>query len=583
MQVMPIGQRRHVFGLFATLERSLSILDLSAIFQTYQQLLEPFTKTVLGLLGNDVFPVEFQLVQYLLAPNEVLRLTGDAANSFLDAPFIAWPIYTLLQAWYFLLSARRYGWPALTGLFCGNGDGRSSSRIGNTGGLLALGKGIFAMLAVSEAGESGEALFPEKVAKYMRGAYGVGRSLYIHHELHRRAGVPAAPFSTSVTNLLVVNISTPVLQHLVNVINNDSSGGSFSISALQVARVVTRRAAVVTGHPADLTRLQIALSNFSSLSGVKVHIDVLPATTPENSHFFNDAIVLEVLRMWADLGFTIEPNALLLSCHLPGEPLLALGGGSKINAATIDSQALMRYLAATAVSSTQSVIAAFESFIGSCDTFLLDFNAARLNVGQLVAWSYSTGASAVADTLNEASLDTVVISLPSDKTVSSILPTPKRSGQALAIRSSLQKCAILNTLLAMVKASSSGEEVKGAEEESGEGTSFRCGDATFMSVGLVERAGSSGADEGRSATRLTVAGASFTRFLLESTSIAFPVDVLLTCPDVLSLLEMWEVLEMTGKKCRPGNGQLQQQVIRTVGGPGVLVLSSATSSSSRKL
>jgi hypothetical protein len=588
MQAMAPAERRTVFGLFASLERPLSLADLSAVFTMYQQLLEPFTRTVLGLLGEGVFPVEFELIRYLISPDEVYAVrvspatplpqhpsdSSPSADSFLNVPFISWPVHTLLQSWYFLLTARRYGWAPVTELFRSRVGASGSAP--TTGGLLGLGKGIFAMLAVSEAAPGGEAALAAAVAKHMRGAYAAGRALYLHHELMRASRVPSAASSSSSlpsstdsampshSSLLVVNVSSPVLQLLVEAANSESG---VCISDLQVSRVLAPRAAVVCGHPADLARLQVLLNSFSVVSGSKIHCDPLPSATPENSHFYNDAVVQEVLRTWLGIGFRVDTTALGLPCCIPCEPPMVIGGpGFSTLLLPCGEAGFMRCLAECVLCCCQSFLPVLEGSVGQVNTYILDFTAARLNVGQLLAWSYPPAESAgqpltpVAGTVMEQVVGTVVISLPSDKPVSSILPTPKRSGESGVLRSTLQKCAVLNELLVMARTA----------EHSGEGgiqhspnipmtPFFHSADATFSGVGLLVADGS-----------LSSAGDQFTRYLLEATSVAFPPDVLAVCRNVLTLLEMWEALEMTGKRIGTGG----KQVIRTVGSPGLFVFSS---------
>ncbi|ORC88502.1 uncharacterized protein TM35_000161400 [Trypanosoma theileri] len=401
-------RRRGVFGLFGTIGRGY-FKYFAALFKRHQ-LLEPFLRRVLQSC-EDIYPREIDIMEFLsnadVSPNDI----------FFMNPLIAWPLQVLYTISCFYVTAKLYGYQEIFKLFKPRG------------GLFASGKYIFAALAVAMSPTEEELMY--HTSRMFRAAFLVGfinneNKEHFENQLH---GCRQRSFM-----LLVVNISITSLQLLINKVNKvqlgpcsseswseDNSSRIIPMSRINIARIISTRSAVVCGHPTDLERLNILLINYATSTGVKVHREYLPTTTPENSSFYNQPQYLRLLQLWSDNGMEFDSSMLQLTVYSPVD-------GEAWNR---ESKCVLTDKIALAVTSlTQDLTYSLQHVRE--DDVLLNFSLDTPSLGQLICWSRH---------------EITILVEPADQICVNVFPSPRRSALDGIIHATLAKCAKINIIL----------------------------------------------------------------------------------------------------------------------------------------
>lgn len=418
-----VAAAKTIFCLFGSLERRMGFREMSDLFQRHRTILEPFYQEVLRI--DKVFPPDFDFMHNLRHPEGV-------KDEFFSRPMAIWPLTTLFLIGCFLVTAKRVGYQTLYSAL-------------QEGGILMLGKGVFAALAVAESRNEEELI--RNASRHFRAAFCVGIA-YQRKELelqHLSVGCGEKSFS-----ILVVNIPVSTLQLLIDQANNLNFGEGFGRlfpqatrhpstvdglthsptnlftsdvmaphSEIQISRVISERSAVVVAHPLDLMRLDMLLVKYADATGIKIHKDFLPTPVPENSNFFNQGLQYDVCRIWLDMDFSLEGSDLMVPIFSPHN-----GGELKV------STNLLMEIAGAVTCTPQDLTYSLQNLRDG--DVLLDFSPSSMRLGQIIAWTRR---------------DIVCLAEPSDRIEASILPSPRRSARKDLISSTLGKCAVIQEIL----------------------------------------------------------------------------------------------------------------------------------------
>lgn len=436
--VLPIPQQaavqqgaRTIFCLFGSLERRISILEVRDVFSKHRVIIEPFFQEVQRI--DSVFPPDINFMELLKSP------TYDPKHDeFFSYPMTIWPLTTLYLVACFLVTARKVGYQSLFAAL-------------QEGGLLMVGKGVFAALAVAESRTEEELI--KNTSRQYRAAFCVGIA-------YNKKQQEVAALSVGCVNkgfsMLVVNIPINTLQLLIDQANNIRFGEVFSMmfadknlasgggggggssiltsgasesimandlmaphSEIQITRVISERSAVIVAHPLDLMRLDMLLVKFADETGIKIHKDFLPTPVPENSPFFNQGLQYELCRIWLDMDFTLECNDLVIPIFSPQN-----GGELKM------SPNLLMDIAAAVTCVPQDLTYSLQNLRDG--DVLLDYSPSSMRLGQIIAWTRR---------------NIVCLAEPSDRVEASILPSPRRSARGDLICKTLGKCAEIQEIV----------------------------------------------------------------------------------------------------------------------------------------
>lgn len=430
-----------LFSLFGMLERESKFDDFGRLYEVCKDSLASFLEKVSSILykGNpDAARAHCQLM-YLLEHPEARNRVGA---EFFSDPVNAWPLHMLCLVCCFQTTARRCGYEALHNAM-------------KSGGLMAVGKGLFAALAVAMSANEEELV--HNTAKLYTAAFYVG--ILMRRQQHElETGLQMATRRNFA--LLLVNIPIYTLRQLVEEVNrgvnctmgagaaiysegtgrgmpaspvsDGSTAGSypppnFPHSELEVSRVISNRSAIVCGHPLDLLRLDMVLTRYADFNGVKIHKDYLPAMAPENSSYYNRDMLFSLMSYWDELGVTLDPADLKVRVYSPvdGEVWESNTGLSARQFAT---------RVAEAVTWRNQDLTYTLQHLHDGDA-LLDFSANALPIGPLIAW------------MNK---QITILAAPANSKHTSALPPPRRSPQDFAVRGTLHKLAIVNRIVRVV-------------------------------------------------------------------------------------------------------------------------------------
>ncbi|EKF39299.1 hypothetical protein MOQ_000478 [Trypanosoma cruzi marinkellei] len=406
-------RKRGVFGLFGTIGRGY-FESFSRMFRRNQVLLEAFLERVLQS-NQDLFPKEIDFIDFLRQGPR----TPD--EQFFMDPLISWPLHLLYEVSCFYVTAKLHGYHD------------TFETIRQQGGLFASGKGIFAALAVATSPTEEELV--HHASRMYRATFFVG---LVYSKMEKRLQMHLEKSLRRSFALLLVNISTISLQLLLDEVNKVGFGSGncdgwcdrnkccvIPMSKLEMTRIISTHSAIVCGHPLDLERLITILLCYAESTGVRLHMEYLLTTVPENSTFYNQRQHLEVLQMWKDNGVELEESKLQLTLYSPvdGQPWK---GSSTCTLADC--------IASTATCSSQDLTYSLQHMRGG--DVLLDFSCTTPCMSQLIAWTRR---------------NITVLSEPADCVSISVFPSPRRSPEDGIIRETLARCARINTVLQNMK------------------------------------------------------------------------------------------------------------------------------------
>ena len=400
-----------IFALFGSFERSTYFEELKQISQTKEAV--PFIKACDTTL-RQLLP-SLQLFDWVSNPE-----IKPPPENFFTMPVIAWPLETITKLACYYVTACRVGFTKLVSLI-------------QQGGVFSSGKGLFASLAVATSADLED--FSVNSDAMIRFSIATGLVYQEHADRLERTTESCTRKSFA---LLVVNVSIACLQQLIAHHNAtaceghvgtccDTSGCHVEevipFSELQITRVVSNRAAVVTGHPVDLIRFEQLLLAFGESTGVKIHRDYLPAPVPENSPFYNQQLKMDLMHSWKDEGLLDLRFDFVMPFFSPVD-------GQEWSAANLGSTALLSEIAAGIACLPQDLTCSLQ-LLRPTDA-LLEFSTGSLRLGQMISWTKRS---------------IVILAEPADTVVFSALPSPRRSTQRHTRAATFAKCAIFNEVL----------------------------------------------------------------------------------------------------------------------------------------
>lgn len=447
---IPVGlaavKKPALFALFGMLERASRFDEFGMLYHVYRRQLTPFLRRVSENIYKcgqvDVARAHLQLMHLLEHPED----NEKVGEEFYSDPVNAWPLYMLYLTCCFYVTAVRYGYTALF------------DAIRLTGGLLSVGKGLFAAVAIAMSAD--EATLSVNTARMYIAAFYVG-ILMRRQQNDLEGGLKLVSHHNFA--FLLVNIPIYNLRLLVEQVNHglffdcggdpvtpstESALGSATGSAagggggeasparprgqryvrphseVEVSRVISSRSAIVCGHPLDLMRLDILLTRYADFNGVKIHKDYLPASAPENSGYYNKSLLFDLLGYWDAMGVSFSPSELKMPLYSPVD-------GEIWDADSLLNEEKFSHVVAEATTFRNQDLTFSLQHIRDGDV-LLDFSAHALGIGPLIAWTNK---------------DITIISAPANRCELSALPPPRRSPQDSAVLSTLQKLSVINRVL----------------------------------------------------------------------------------------------------------------------------------------
>ncbi|SYZ63654.1 hypothetical_protein (plasmid) [Leishmania braziliensis MHOM/BR/75/M2904] len=231
-------------------------------------------------------------------------------------------------------------------------------------------------------------------------------------------------------------------------------------SVIEVSRVISSRTAVLCGHPLDMLRLDTILARFADFNDVKIHREYLPSGGPENSCFFNKHMAHELTGLWKARGVSFSLASVQLplyspvngdlwteSLRVPVDPPAPPDASVTTVASACDSNAIfcaaappptegyrdewwMFNVAEAATCANQDLTYSLRHMRDG--SALLDFSTHAIRIGRLIAWT---------------SKSITVLAAPENRQESSAMPPPRRSPKEKVIRNTMEKLAIINSVL----------------------------------------------------------------------------------------------------------------------------------------
>ncbi|CAD2222764.1 hypothetical protein AGDE_14458 [Angomonas deanei] len=370
------GKRVKMFALFGMLERASRFAEFNALYAGYRRELEPFLHDVslcLAELGTQPEQdATTAAATGTFIDNLLYLLKNPLENekideSFYGDPINAWPAHMLYLICCFYVTATRCGFSQLQESIKESG-----------GGLLAVGKGTLAALAVAMSGTRDELVYYTSLC--FRAALHVGvvfkkRREEVAHGLQDSSNPNFA--------LLLVNIPIFTLRQLVEEVNAGRGVVLGTVlqphSEIEVSRVLSSRSAIVCGHPLDLARLDVVLARYADFNGVKIHKDYIPSPSPENSGYFNRRMVFDLLEYWNSISFFLDPACLKMNFYSPVD-------GEVWGVDTMSNGNTFRLRVAEALTYRNHDLTYGLQHIHNGDV-LVDFSTMSLSIGPLIAWT----------------------------------------------------------------------------------------------------------------------------------------------------------------------------------------------------
>eukprot|EP01062_Namystynia_karyoxenos_P058622 TRINITY_DN50140_c0_g1_i1.p1 TRINITY_DN50140_c0_g1~~TRINITY_DN50140_c0_g1_i1.p1 ORF type:complete len:660 (+),score=172.19 TRINITY_DN50140_c0_g1_i1:96-1982(+) len=445
--------------------------------------------------------------------------------SYFVQPAVEWPICTLamLTKWHALCigaAANGWEWRELRQCF---------------DGLSGFGKGLIAA-AVASASDDEEELL-RRSTMGVRAAFWVGLAM---QENHTSSNLPTILECQCV--LAWRNIPLPVMEELLATVNRvPESTDVRTHSALELAHVLSLRSGTVVGHPSDLRRLENLIQVFVLRSGTRANLTRLPAGAPAHSEYYCNRVMREVVNLWRDDGLEWEAQDLALEIISPatGRPIGERG------------DPLSAELAELCTLHTHSLLP-LASMIPD-EGRLVDFGptASHSSMPLISSWLLAQAGPAAAIR---------AVTHPRGSAVEAEHLTPRRSSKGHVRRATLEKTALINELLY-------------AQGVLGRYRPRQSVDllTTWGELGLVERDDSGATGDPADARdrddvtidsdcrvsvrmgwplgpwgekyvckALTGAGLRFTNALGDMIGRQLPSALLIVCPTVLAVMELWD-------------------------------------------
>jgi hypothetical protein len=543
------------FGLFASLDEPC-LEDLITMYNTHTTILDPLIdladKTLSALLPS------YTLLEWMNdPPANITEITSSAV--------VLWPLTTIYQLCSYVVSQQ----------FLSGGIPYERFReMISTGGLLTLGKGILAAIAVASSRTYDE---------FLRNAETVIRASFLVGSIHESNNVSCVSHGRGYPNrylMHVVNIPLHSLQVLVDSVNDATSlpEGVRAMSDVICSKVLSPRAAVLCGHPLDLCRLEKAILDFTDETGVKILKSFLRIEGPEHSEYYCRRLSREVYNAWVDNNIFFSNHDLSLEVFSPvdGHPLSV-----RTN--------LMEDLTRMVTYQSHNLMNSLGHVQGHDN--IIDFGPGQLSsrVSFFLRWMNS---------------QCEVICSPDGTVLPKQAPSPKRSSKHETRASTFEKCAVLNEILSSMtwegKPDSFGTsqfvELSTSFLELGLLTSLdtkygehspspRNGSGTGSPLTRETSVGVAGGDKGQyrgvaishmesfvmtggagdtvrlgridenfenlqicQRSLLTAHAVNFISELNQRGNMDFPPHALLLCKDVSALLEYWDTLEFVSRR-----------------------------------
>eukprot|EP01059_Diplonema_ambulator_P034790 TRINITY_DN797_c0_g1_i6.p1 TRINITY_DN797_c0_g1~~TRINITY_DN797_c0_g1_i6.p1 ORF type:complete len:650 (+),score=123.33 TRINITY_DN797_c0_g1_i6:160-1950(+) len=253
------------------------------------------------------------------------------ADVYFKQSIVAWPITTLAQltAYYILCTetAKMFPWVVVRDCFHS---------------FLTFGKGMLAAVTAATASNKQDFIKQSKVA--LRASFWVGFSLQDNNDSltpkidHRATYV-----------LQVANIALPVLERIIDEVNKiPADRNTKTYSTLEMIRTLGPRSAFICGHPLDLLRCERTIQLYQQKSGTKPVRTYQPFDGPINSHYYCQRLPRDVVNAWRDDDIEFHANLLKVDVISPvtGKSLRESEGlsGDLAFALTMDHHNLLKFL-----------------------------------------------------------------------------------------------------------------------------------------------------------------------------------------------------------------------------------------------
>ncbi|KAJ9466259.1 hypothetical protein DIPPA_01063 [Diplonema papillatum] len=472
-------------------------------------------------------------------------LTEVPAEVYFCQSIVAWPITTLVQltAFYVLCTVTipdEWSWT----------DVRDSFH-----SFLTFGKGMLAATAAATASSKDDFVKHSKTA--LRASFWVGFSLQDNNETITPRLDSQATFVLSISN-----IALPVLEKIVAHVNKIPADRTLkTYSTIEVNRIFGPRAAFVCGHPLDLLRIERMCQLYQQKSGTKPTKAYQSFDGPINSSYYCQRLPRDVLNAWRDDDIEFHAHHLKVDVISPvtGKSMRESEGlsGELAFSLTMDHHNLLKFL---------PIVPVGNNFID-------------LGPGN----SKDVLSKALMSQLPNHRLKTVMF--PSYNIVTAEKVSPRRSTKRYIRKCTFQKCAIINELLhylsvlkrvdkSTVELSTSWLELGLTKVATPHGsknaqapktpTGSPCSSPKFggsaaspahdkydvvvdESTGAIKVLTSDEAAEElelRTSVTLTALAVQFTDALSSVINRAMPPTLLIMCPTVAAVMEVWDVYDL---------------------------------------
>eukprot|EP01063_Lacrimia_lanifica_P015217 TRINITY_DN2202_c1_g2_i1.p1 TRINITY_DN2202_c1_g2~~TRINITY_DN2202_c1_g2_i1.p1 ORF type:complete len:711 (+),score=215.23 TRINITY_DN2202_c1_g2_i1:104-2134(+) len=456
---------------------------------------------------------------------------------------VAWPITTLVQltSWYVLCTdtLREWRYEAIRGSFHS---------------FLTFGKGMLAAVAAASAANVND--YVTQALKVLRASFWVG---FIFQE-NNDSIVPQIRSNRATFIMSISNIPLPVLEKIIEHCNRIPMDRNIkTYSTIEISRTLGPRSAFVCGHPLDLVRMERLVQNYQQKSGTKPSKAYQTFDRPINSHYFCQKLPREVVNAWRDdsIEFFADHLEVAVISPVTGENLRDADGLSAELAfsLTIHHHNLLKFLPVVPVHSN------FIDFGPGCPRDLLS----RTLMCQLLEHKLSA------------------VLHPYMRTITGDILSPnlkKRSTKRVIRKSTFLKCAIINEILSMLGVPTSVEMSTwwldlGLTKVASQDGMFQPSEQRALhappaspkfdkrrsemfakenwEVVVDEQTGEikvltsdKAAEEleQRTSVTLTALAVKFTETLSDTINRQLPPTLLIMCPTVASVMEVWDVYDL---------------------------------------
>eukprot|EP01064_Diplonema_japonicum_P016489 TRINITY_DN244_c0_g1_i2.p1 TRINITY_DN244_c0_g1~~TRINITY_DN244_c0_g1_i2.p1 ORF type:complete len:656 (+),score=74.11 TRINITY_DN244_c0_g1_i2:51-2018(+) len=261
-------------------------------------------------------------------------LEGQAevpAEVYFKQSIVAWPITTLVQltAYYVLCSVTTKQWPWGVVRDCFHS-------------FVTFGKGMLAAVAASIAATKQDYIKQSKLA--LRASFWVGFSLQDNNDSLTPKIDHRATYVLNVTN-----IALPVLEKIIEEVNKiPTDRNTKTYSTLEISRILGPRSAFICGHPLDLLRCERTIQMYQQKSGTKPGRTYQPFDGPINSYYYCQRLPRDVVNAWRDDDIEFHANLLKVDVISPvsGKSLRESEGlsGDLAFALTMNHHNLLKFL-----------------------------------------------------------------------------------------------------------------------------------------------------------------------------------------------------------------------------------------------